>query len=173
MKLVYLILGIVFFSGHLSAQKKPLAPNANLILAKSTINRLIWPQDLMSSVNAQALLADLDKINPPVPAIQNRWISRNISNYISKPDQVKQTFFFSGKRFADCKNCKKDCKGECLSDTSSKCICLFQSAGYDPNLKEQKTDTLISYIFFSNEKMDDAAAMKLISKAAEKPSKTK
>ena len=173
MKLAYIILAVIFFSGHLSAQKKPAALNANLTSAKSTNNRIIWPQDLMANVNAKILLTDLDKFYPPNPAIQNRWISKNISKYIGKPEQIKQIFYFSGKIYADCKICKKDCKGECIPDSSSKCICLFKSPSYDPNLKEQKSDTLISFIFFSNEKMDDDAAIKLISKVTEKKTKAK
>jgi hypothetical protein len=171
MKLFSLFLGLVFVSGPLGAQKTPAILASNLNLSKSNINRLIYPGNLLTPANAQALLADLDKINPPDEAGLKTWLAANFKRFGIEPGQIKQMVIFNGKQFADCTICKQNCKGRCVKDPGSDCVCMYTS---EPNLRVTDQSRPIKIIYFSGTVSETADLMEVIAKVFEaQPAGTK
>jgi len=157
-------MGLIFFSGPLGAQKTPAVLTSNLNLSKSNINRLIYPGNLLTPVNAQALLADLDKINPPDEAGLKTWLVANFKRFGVDPGQVKQISIYNGKQFKDCTICKQNCKGRCVKDPGSDCVCMYKS---DPNLRVSEQTRTIKIIYFSGSMTEESGLMELLAKAME------
>lgn len=132
MKLFTLFLGLIILSGPLRAQKSMTPLTSNLNMSKSNINRLIYPGTLLTPVNAQAMVADLDKLNAPDEAGLKTWLAANFKRYGVEPDQIKQIAIYNSRQFADCTICKKHCKGRCVQDPGSDCVCMYKS---EPNLR--------------------------------------
>ncbi|HNR06341.1 MAG TPA: hypothetical protein PKM27_03440 [Saprospiraceae bacterium] len=142
----YFILGLWMFAGICLAQK-PAAPlTSNLNLSKSNINRLIYPEPLLTAVNARLLLADLEKINPPDEAGLKTWLVANFKRFGIQPDQVKQIVIYSSRSYSDCTICKKNCKGHCVQDPGSDCVCIHKS---EPNLRTIDQGKAGNVIYFS------------------------
>lgn len=170
MKVYLLFLGLVFTSNPMEAQKTPAVLTSNLNLSKSNINRLIYPRNLLTPANAQALLADLDKINPPDEAGIKTWLAANFKRFGIDPDKVKQISIYNGKQFADCTICKKNCKGRCVQDPGSDCVCMYKS---EPNLRTTESTRPIHIIYFSDQVSEEAGLLDLMAKAMESKPSTK
>lgn len=142
---------------------------SNLNLSKSNINRLIYSSQLLTAANAQALLADLDKINPPDEAGLKTWLAANFKRFGIRQDQVKQIVIYSSRQFSDCTICKKNCKGHCVQDPGSDCVCIHKS---EPNLRTTESVKTGRVIYLSLFMVDEAGALDLISNTiqAQKPS---
>ena len=63
---------------------------ANLNSSKSNIYRLTYPSDLVSPAQAQAILADLDKLGPADEAKLKQWLPANFKRLGIAGDQVKK-----------------------------------------------------------------------------------
>jgi len=163
MKSTFLVLGFLFLFGHLFSQKGQVTLTSNLNLSKSNINRLIYPANMLTSANAQSLLVELEKINPPDEAGKKMWLAANFKRFGMEPDQIKQIFFFSGRQYADCTSCKKSCKGRCVQDPGADCVCVYTNPPSEPNLRMAQTEKPLTIIFLSTGMMEEAAAMELVS----------
>src|SRR4030095_3970932 len=140
MKYILLVLGVLFLFGHLTAQKNETVLTSNLNLSKSNINRLVYSGNMVTSTNAQSLLTDFEKANLPDEAAMKTWLAANFKRYSINPDQVKEVFIFSGRQYADCTDCKKTCKGRCVQDPGSDCVCMYHNPPSDPNLRTAQPD---------------------------------
>ena len=164
MKLTYLFLGAMFFIGQLSAQKSPVVTTSNLNLSKSNINRLVYPANTLTAANAQALLAELENGNLTDQAKQKSWLCSNFRKFGVSPDVIKQIFIFAARQFEDCTICKKNCKGRCIQDPGTDCVCVQHS---EPNLRISKDKASPAIILLSSAMMDEAAAIGLVAKKME------
>ena len=63
---------------------------ANLNSSKSNAYRLTYPTDLVSPAQAQAMLADLDKLGPADEAKLKQWLAANFKRHGIVPDRVKK-----------------------------------------------------------------------------------
>ncbi len=170
MKTFNLSLGLFLITIQIAAQKTQAPLASNLNLSKSNINRLIYPGSLLTSTNAQALLADLDKINPPDEAGLKTWLVANFKRFGVDPDKVKQISIYATRQFTDCTICKKNCKGKCVQDPGTDCVCIHKS---DPNLRMSEGGKPGAVIYLSGTTVEETAALEAISTAmaAQKPVK--
>lgn len=168
MRSISTILGSLIFTSICLAQKSPAPLTSNLNLSKSNINRLIYPAPLLTAANAQRLLADLEKINPPDEAGLKTWLVANFKRFGIQQDQVKQIVIYSSRQFSDCTICEKNCKGRCVQDPGSDCVCIHKS---EPNLRTTETVKPGTVIYLSLSPVDEAGALDLISNTiqAQKP----
>jgi hypothetical protein len=162
MKSILGIIMMMFFLGHLAAQKNPTIQASNLNLSKSNINKLIYPPNTLTEVKAQALLMELEKNNLPDETAMKTWLAANFKRFGVVPDQIKQIFIFSGRQYEDCTICKKNCTGRCVQDPGSDCVCVSHS---EPNLRTVQTGKAVKLIYLSAESMEEATAMELVSDA--------
>lgn len=165
MKTTYLMLGFLFLFGQLFSQKGQVTMTANLNLSKSNINRLIYPGNILSPAKAQSLLADLEKANPPDEAAQKTWLAANFKRFGIAPEQIKEIFFFAGRQYADCTSCMKSCKGRCVQDPGSDCVCVYHNPPSEPNLRTTQSEKSFTIIFLSAGMMEEATAMETVSNA--------
>ena len=63
---------------------------SNLNLSKSNIYRLTYPSELASPVQVQAMLAELDKMDPADAARLKQWLPANLRRFGIAGDQVKK-----------------------------------------------------------------------------------
>ena len=160
MRSISTILCSFIFYGLCLAQKPPVPMTSNLNLSKSNINRLIYPAPLLTAANAQRLLAELDKINDPDEAGLKTWLAANFKRFGIQQEQVKQIVIYSSRTFSDCTICKKNCKGHCVQDPGSDCVCIHKS---EPNLITTETAKAGAVIFLSLSMVDETGALDLIS----------
>lgn len=162
MKPMYLLFVIMMVYGQIFSQKNLTVQSANLNLSKSNINRLIYPSTLISQANAQLLVDDLEKAGAMNVERQKTWLASNFKRFGIDSALVKQISIFSGRQYADCTICKKNCKGRCVQDPGADCVCISHS---EPNLRLAQPEKLLNFIFLSTEVTDDAAAMEAIATA--------
>ena len=67
-----------------------VAAATNLNSSRSNIYRLIYPSDLVSRDQAQALLTELDKIGPADEARLKQWLPANFKRFGIVGDRVKK-----------------------------------------------------------------------------------
>ena len=162
MKPIYLLFVILLGCGQMFSQKIPTAQTANLNLSKSNINRLIYPPTLISQANAQLLVDELEKAGVMDVERQKTWLASNFRKFGIDSAQVKQISIFSGRQYADCTICKKNCKGICVQDPGADCVCISHS---EPNLRKAQSKQMMTYIFLSTEVTDDVTATEQIAAA--------
>ena len=182
MKSIYITFGIVIFFNSLSAQKEPTTLSANLNLSKSNINKLVYPATLITAANATLLLKDLENANLADQLAMKTWLAANFKRFSIDASKVKQITIFPSRQYEDCAICKKNCKGRCVQDPGSDCVCIYHS---DPNLKvadpknvrttaDIKTESsgkAGNIIYLSMETIAEESAIELLAKtiSAQKP----
>jgi len=159
MKPIYLVLGMLFLYGQVVSQKNPSTLASNLNLSKSNINRLIYPSTLVTQANAELLLVDVEKMGPTDPVILKNWLTANFKRFGIESKQVKQISIYTGRQYADCRNCEKNCKGRCVQDPGADCVCISHS---EPNVRTAQAERTVTFIFLCTEMIDDATAMDLV-----------
>jgi hypothetical protein len=113
----------------------------------------------MTSVTSQSLLSELEKSKPTDVAAMKTWLATNFKRLGIDAALIKQIFIFANRQFEDCTICKKNCKGRCVQDPGSDCVCISHS---EPNLKISK-----AILFLSSTMMDESAAIELVAKKME------
>jgi hypothetical protein len=162
MKSAFLILGLTILVSQLPAQKIPSQTAVNLNSSKSNAYRAFYQTNLLTSTKAQSLLTELEKNKPADVAAMKTWLAANFKRLGIDATSIKQTFIFANRQFEDCTICKKNCKGRCVQDPGSDCVCISHS---EPNLKISK-----AIIFFSSSIIDETAAIELVAKKMEEKS---
>ena len=67
-----------------------MAATSNLNLSKSNIYRLTYHANLLTEVQAKALLAELEKLGPMDEARLKMWLPANFRRFGIKPELVKK-----------------------------------------------------------------------------------
>ncbi len=126
------------------AQKNLTELTSNLNLSKSNINRIVYPISLLSPVNAALLLKEFDQTKIDEPDAMKKWLAANFKRFGVNADKVKQLDIYSFRQYEDCTICKKNCKGHCIQDPGTDCVCVHKS---EPNLRsipeQGKSGTII------------------------------
>ena len=182
MKSTYLLIGLLVYLFPLYAQKELTTLTSNLNLSKSNINKLVYPGALINAANATLLLKGLENSNLADQAAMKNWLAANFKRFGVDSSKVKQILIFPLRQYADCTICKKNCKGRCVQDPGSDCVCIHHS---DPNLKvadpksvratavtkDEDSSKAGNIIYLSIETIAEEAAIELLAKtiSAQKP----
>jgi hypothetical protein len=158
MKKLPVFLLLLLASMHVFSQKNLTVQSANLNMSKSNINRVIYGPGLITSTNAQLLLDELDK-TPMDEAQLKMWVAANFKRFGVDSALVKQTFVYSFRQYADCKVCTQHCKGRCVQDPGSDCICYFHS---EPNLRIVQSERPGKIILLSPEAPREGSDLDLL-----------
>lgn len=143
-----------------SAQKSNSLHTSNLNLSKSNVNRIVYDSN-ESSLNVRGineLLVQLEKINFQSEGDLKSWLRQNINRFGMNAEDIKSIQVFSFREFGDCTGCKKVCKGRCVQDPGSECVCYYRS---EPNLRESNPagGMLRNYVFLSAKSLSEEDCM--------------
>ncbi|MGB4837879.1 MAG: hypothetical protein WBP08_02690 [Saprospiraceae bacterium] len=158
MNKICFILGLSFLFFQTNAQKSMAIQTSNLNLSKSNINRLIYPGTNFSSANAKNLLLELEKLHTTDQEKMKMWLTNNFRRFSNGSGEMKQIFVFSLRKFEDCTNCKKFCKGRCVQDPGADCVCISHS---EPNLRTTDTSPSGFMVFLYANELDESKALEM------------
>ncbi|HJW30069.1 MAG TPA: hypothetical protein VJ508_12595, partial [Saprospiraceae bacterium] len=140
----------------LSAQKGITTQTSNLNLSKSNINRLIYPSSIATQDKMDLLLSELDGKGQLDSVALKKWLVANFNRFRIDGSKVKQITILTGRQFEDCTICKKNCKGRCVQDPGSDCVCYQHS---EPNLRMAAPQKTFNVILLSEQATDEVTAL--------------
>lgn len=91
---------LIAIAGFLFTIASPSAGTSNLNLSKSNLYRLTCSTDLVSSAQAAAMLADLDKLGLTDEARLKLWLPANFRRFGIAPERVKKLLILPAGKVA-------------------------------------------------------------------------
>ena len=121
---------MLFSCFSLQAQKTTTL-TSNLNASKSNINRMAYDTRILSTAQAESLLADAEKEG--IRAAQMKtWLAANFKRLGVHEEKIKVFDVYVARENSSCNDCKKNCKGRCVWEAKETCTCFYRS---EPNLR--------------------------------------
>lgn len=136
MKKSNLVLILVLLSTIFIQAQKTTTLASNLNLSKSNINRMAFDNTILTSAQAEDLLAQVDKSTIRDAAQMKQWLASNFKRMGIADEKIKVFDIYYARETSSCENCRKNCKGRCLWEGKEECICFYRS---EPNLRQKES----------------------------------